>query len=737
VRKEVDMASTVAVRFGPFRLYAGKRLLLRESEPVGLTPKAFDTLVLLIEQRDRVVSKRELLDRLWPDTAVEDATLSQHVFMLRRALSDPESPDVEYIATIQRRGYRFVAPVVEISIIAEANADAMPAPHVDAALERGRSRSLRTQLAVCGSVALLVAGAILVMTWYVRPPVVPPKRVHLAFVLAPDQQLWRSARGSAALSPDGRTVVYAADRQLYLRPLNGTDARAIPGTRLDVSTPFFSPAGAWIGFWSAQDSTLRKISIAGGTAIVLAPASNPRGASWFDDRVVVAEGGKGILVIPATGGTPALWAAPGQDEMLQNPQMLPGDAVLFTASEMMGNRTLSSNVVAYSRATGARKRVIAHATMARYVPSGIIVYAIGSRLFAARFDPRLLEIAGSPALLAEDLKQNAPAFDVSADGTLVYLSGSGDGDPATRALALLDFNGHSRMLRTPPASYEAPRVSPDGRRLAVTTDDDGGTIWIYEMAGLNTLRRLTFEGYARSPLWSPDGRSMAFGSSRAGRAGIFVQAADGSGTAERLTTPGPGFEHVPTAWAADGRLIVFVNVKGGIKDTIWTVAVPGNHEVNQIVAVTGSNQMSPALSPDGRWLAYSSEGDAGKSVTNVFVQPFPGVGVKYQVSANGGDMPTWSSDGERLFYQEPLSGRLVSVRIRTQPSFSVEDAVAVATGRVTDAGYDLVPGRGFVVPVPQVGHHESAVRSTQQIEVVLNSFEALQQVARRERGIGQ
>jgi len=156
--QEVDMTLAMAVQFGPFRLFPTKRLLLRDGDAVCLTPKAFDTLVLLIEQRDRVVSKRELLDELWPSTAVEDATLSQHVFMLRRALADSEGPDVEYIATVQRRGYRFVAPVTEIDCVKDGKADAAAGASADAAHDRLRLFSATKRRHARMVVAILVAG---------------------------------------------------------------------------------------------------------------------------------------------------------------------------------------------------------------------------------------------------------------------------------------------------------------------------------------------------------------------------------------------------------------------------------------------------------------------------------------------------------------------------------------------------------------------------------------------------
>jgi len=263
---------SLAVQFGPFRLDPTKRLLLRNGEPIALTPKAFDALVLLVQRRDQVVSKQELLAALWPDTAVEESTLSQHVFLVRRALGDSGHSKPQYIATIARRGYRFIGAVMP------ADAGGMRAT-VTGATETVRRNHRRSTAALITVTVIVTA----VVTWHIRGIAPRPRLARLALPVPADQQLWRLVRGGPVLSPDGHDIVYAANGQLYFRPLDKGDARPIPGTNLDVNTPFFSPDGRSLGFWSPRDSTIKTVGRTGGAAVTVGRSSNPRGASWFGE----------------------------------------------------------------------------------------------------------------------------------------------------------------------------------------------------------------------------------------------------------------------------------------------------------------------------------------------------------------------------------------------------------------------------------------------------------------------
>jgi len=227
---------------------------------------------------------------------------------------------------------------------------------------------------------------------------VHPRLVRLALPLPADQHLSRQVRGAPVLSPDGRSIAYAANGALYLRHLDDDDAHPVAGANLGVSTPILSPDGQWLAFWSARDSTFKKISIRGGAAVTVARSVNPRGATWYGDQIVVGEGADGIVSFPAAGGRAAVWIAPERGEMLRSPHVLPGgDAMLFTAATVTGNRTTRTDVALFSRPTRKRTLLIPNARAVRYVGDDSIVYAMGTTLFAARFDRRRQTLAGEPA----------------------------------------------------------------------------------------------------------------------------------------------------------------------------------------------------------------------------------------------------------------------------------------------------------------------------------------------------
>ena len=240
-------------------------------------------------------------------------------------------------------------------------------------------------------------------------------------------------------------------------------------------------------------------------------------------------------------------------------------------------------------------------------------------------------------------------FSVSSTGSLVFVPGPASTSSAQSDLALVDRNGAAQPLKLPPGAYEYPRLSPDGKRIAFGSDDGKDAIvWIYDVAGASSARRLTLGGRNRVPVWSADGERVAFQSDRDGDLGLFWQRADGTTAAERLTKPDKDTAHVPESWSPDGKTLLFSVAKG----SSYAVAALSltDKKVTPFGGIQSPIPPSATFSPDGRWVAYSATAP-GPPAGSLFVQPFPTTGATYPISkALGGFHPTWSPDGKELFY---------------------------------------------------------------------------------------
>src|SRR5262249_39994207 len=228
----------------------------------------------------------------------------------------------------------------------------------------------------------------------------------------------------------------------------------------------------------------------------------------------------------------------------------------------------------------------------------------------------------------------------SPNGTLIYIPGTGTVTSALqRTLALVDRKGKVRPLLLPPQNYSHPRISPDGKQLAVASSDpQQAMIWIYDLKGSSPARRLTLEGRSSDPIWTPDGQYVTFSSDRNGERGLFRQRADGSAPAERLTKAEQGANHVPESWSADNKTLA-VSVTGPNTASVWVVSMEGERKASPFVPPSAAIQRNADFSRDGRWLAYNSnegaEAPGGVSLgDHVFVQPFPATGAKYQLSTD-------------------------------------------------------------------------------------------------------
>jgi eukaryotic-like serine/threonine-protein kinase len=584
--------------------------------------------------------------------------------------------------------------------------------------------------------AVLVAITALVV-WNLRPAERPLAIVKFPFVL-PEGQTWTYSRSQhIAISPDGATIVYAANRQLYLRTLADTEAKPIQGTALDADSPFFSPDGRWLAFYASVERKLKKIAITGGTPITICDATAIFGASWdSDDRIFIGQQTKGILRVSASGKSETVVAVK-PNEVVYGPQLLPGgDTLLFTSSAGMNplawDRAL---IVAQSLKTGERKVLIEGGSDARFVPTGHIVYAVGSTLLAVPFDVKRLQTTGDSATVIEGVTRArvfpggataAAEFGTSNTGSMIYVPGeTAAGLRTDVTLALVDRNGARKPLNIPPGPYNQPRISPNSKQLVLNTEyGEERVVQIVDVTGAAAPRKLTFDGHNHRATWSPDGELVVFTSDREGDNGLFSQRADGNGPAERLLKAEPGVTLQSENWSSHGNMIIYSSSRAAFR-TLWMLS-PGDKNPKPLITTYSTNS---SLSPDGRWIAYTASESGGNEV---YVQPFPPNGSKFQVS-DGGRSPLWSPDGKQLFYlraQGTGTAQIMSVDVQTQPSFVVVKTTPLPIegiiGETGPRGYDITSdGKYFLVMIPKSRGDAGKPPAPDQINVTLNWFEEL------------
>ncbi|MGH8648697.1 MAG: TolB family protein, partial [Burkholderiales bacterium] len=463
--------------------------------------------------------------------------------------------------------------------------------------------------------------------------------------------------------PDGQSIVYVADNQLYLRRLGDVEARPIAGTNQDVNTPFFSPDGQWIGFNVVPEAKLKKIAVTGGASVTIAEVDNPYGASWGpDNQILVGQGTEGIVRVSANGGTPELVIPAREGEQAEGLQLLPdGDSVLFSVTTASGNaRWDAAHIVVQSLSTGNRTVVLQGGNSARYVPTGHLIYALGDGLFAVAFDVGRRAVTGGPVSVVDGIGRSGNAalrstlqYAASDAGTLVYAPpdpafGFGAAAGPLTTLVWVDRDGREEPVAAPPRAYAYARLSPDGTRVALDVRDQERDIWIWDLRR-QTMTRFTFDPESDIlPMWTPDGRRLVWASQRAGRYNLYWQTADGTGAVERLTeSPRP---QRPNGFTPDGRGLVFAQDQEGQVRDLFLLPIGGDRRATRLVQ-TMFDERNGEISPDGRWLAYESN-ESGQS--QIYVRPFPAVDEgRWQVSTSGGVQPLWARSGRELFYLAP------------------------------------------------------------------------------------
>jgi serine/threonine-protein kinase len=589
--------------------------------------------------------------------------------------------------------------------------------------------------------AVLGASVAAAALWITRPVPQARRVVRYSYTLPKDQDFTRTGRQVLAISHDGSKLVYVANNQLYLKSIGEVEAKPIPGTNQDPNTPMFSPDGEWIAFYAVPEGKLKKIPLAGGASVTLAEMiDNPFGASWAaNDQILIGQGRKGIVRVPSGGGQPETVITAKPDEAFNGPEFLPnGQDVLFTAVNAAVSATLttpaerwdSARIVVQNLQSGTRRVVVQGGSEAHYTPTGHLIYMVGGTVRAVPFDLKKLQVTGGPVPVLEGVRravgaQTAATFlSFSDDGSLIWVPGSSE--EALRILALVDRSGSRKVLSLSHAGYDMPRVSPDGKHLAVgIRESKDFNIWIYDLDGKTSIRRLTNGGNNQMPAWTPDSKRIAFRSDRDGE-GIYWQAADGSGAAERLiATDKDNLYDMPLEWTPDGKTLVFFIARGDGGGTVWTLALDGNRKPQPLFTSTSKNMRRTSFSPDGRWIAYSSneEGNFG-----VYVQPFPPTGAKYKISAKEvADSPLWTPDGKQIVFVSIQ--RLMSVDVQTTPSFTISDpkALPIKIENTQGRPYDITRDSKQFLVMQRPDESVTPEKTSPQINVVLNWFREVQE----------
>lgn len=515
-----------------------------------------------------------------------------------------------------------------------------------------------------------------------------------------------------ALSPDGTRLVYAgqsgAQRMLYTRRIDQLDAKPIPGTE-GGGSPFFSPDGDWVGFRHVQSRTYKKIALTGGAPLTICETETSYGDSWGRNDVIVMtpQTPGGLARVPASGGKPEPLtkldlAKHERDHRFA--QLLPGGkAALFTVALGDMESYDDARIEAQSLETGERKVLVEGGTCARYVPPGHIVYVRGGTLFAVPFDLGRLAVTGpSVPVLAgvfESVNNGSAQFTVSEEGSLAYVPGPAEG--GKRLPVWVDRDGKAEPLPLPERPYLHPRISPDGQRLVIEIEGPNHDCFIYE-PGRSMLTKVTFDGLSHWPLWTPDGKRLTFRSWRTGFFTMWWMPADRSGPEERLTTVGK--MQSPASWSPGARTLAFTQVDPKTGPDVYVVEMADR--LPRPIVQSRFAEGSPKFSPDGRWIAYTSN-ESGRN--EIYVQPYPGPGPKLQISNAGGADTVWNPSGGELFYRN--GDKMMVVAVKTSPTLTASPPKVLWEGHYshgtssscgppgpTSSNYDVTPdGKRFLM----------------------------------------
>lgn len=727
------------VRFSVFELDLRSGELRKSGMRVTLQDQPLEILKTLLERPGDLITREELHQRLWHDETFVDFEdgLNAAMRRLRDALGD-NATTPRFVETLPRRGYRFIAPLSGTTErpVSSGGPAQQPSRGVAAALAGASWRRVVPWL--LAAVVIVTAS---VMNWaHLRGT--PRQQPTIRFAIDTHRLAVLGAGPAVALSPDGMSLAYVVGDsdwgQLYLRRLNSLESTAVAGAD-QMKSPFFSPDGQWLAFFTR--GTLQKVSLGGGspsTVCTLPTIDAPliRGGSWGDDGSIVFDSGTKLWRVSAAGGIPQRIATP-DDVSAYFPDVLPGSQVIvFTGLRLTPSR--QSGAWALSLRTGQLHLLAEGASIARYMRSGHLIFAAKGSLLAAPLDLQSQQLTAPPVSVVQDVRMESSLdprsanymspmahFAVSHSGTLVYIQGP-DVPAVLRTLVWVNREGKEDPLPVSSREYSWPRLSPDGSRLAVGIFDDSdapGNVGIYDLVRKGWTRLTSDPAEDGRPLWAPDGRHVVFRSKRDGTFHLYWQAADGTGVAERLTTE-PNADRTAWSFSPDGKALVYSELSDQSYD-LQVLLLEGRR--TQTLGRTRFFKGSPAISRDGRWIAYRAD-ETGRD--EIYVRPFPDWDKeRVQVSANGGRAPVWSADGRELFFDN--GDAMMVVPVQTSGDFAHGTPRLLFEGQYVHGSggarnFDVAPdGRRFIMVKEIEGKRESP--GPDSMTVVFNWTDELRQ----------
>lgn len=547
---------------------------------------------------------------------------------------------------------------------------------------RSWNRERIVWLGVCA--ALLIATTVLAIAYFSRPQT--STRVTRLALPNPEKG---SLPTRVTVSPDGSRVVFIAStgdgkRVLFLRSLDTVNSQQLAGTE-GAQSPFWSPDSRFIGYFAGDK--LFKIDALGGRPQALCNTTENRGGAWNRDGVILFSSLEGLYRVSAQGGTPVLATKTDEKEEAHRwPYFLPdGQHFLFLGDSAA---TEEHHIRIGSLDSQDSQILFGGISRIAYAPPGYLLYVNQGALVAQPFDARTLKLTGDPTTIVEHVAEVGSNhefdFSVSEDGVLAYQSGNPNSQ-----LTWFDRQGKKLNAVGDPANYGSVVLSPKEQHAAVPVLDSDGRIadiWVLDLER-GRLSRLTFDPSGDgAPVWSPDEKTIVFSSSRGTKppqVNIYSKASNGAGD-DRLLLETDS-EKFPTSWSRDGKYLLFGNWAPKLTGSIWVMSPAGNEQPRAVLQSTVFDHFHGQLSPNAKFLAYGSN-ESGRP--EIYIQPFPPSGQKWQISSNGGGYPLWRADGKELFFVT-ADGHVMSAEIRlgSAAEVGVLKPLFQANFKITDQGW--------------------------------------------------